>query len=72
MTQPITVDPHVEGIPVTESKEYYSSFKNPPTPTQVVVQQPSSCDSTFHFELKWYSGAQDWVFYQPPYDPVVS
>ena len=41
-------------------------------PTTIVVQYPSSRDSTFHFPMKRYSGAQDWVFYQPFDDPVAS
>ena len=57
MDQPITTDPHIEGIPVTKSGEDYSSFENPSTPTPVVVQQPSSCDSIFHFPLEGYSRA---------------
>ena len=61
MDQPVKTNPHVEGILVTKSKEEYSYFKNPSTPTSVVVQQPYSCDSNFHFPIEGYSGAQDWV-----------
>ena len=72
MDQPVTVDPHVEGIPVIESGEEYSSFESPSTPTSKVVKQPSSRDSTFQFPVEGYSGAQYWVFSQPSDDPVAS
>ena len=72
MDQPITIDPHVEGIPVTGSGEEYSSFEIPFTPTSKVVKQPSSRDSTFQFPVEGYSGAQYWVFSQPLDDLIAS
>ena len=69
---PIKTNPYVEGSLVTKSMEEYPSFENPSTPTLVVVQHPSLCDSTFHFLIEGYSGAQYWVFSQPSYDPVAS
>ena len=47
MDQPSTTDPFVEGIPIVESGDEHSSFENPST--LVLVQLPSSDDSTFHF-----------------------
>ena len=61
MDQLVIVDPHVVGIFITEYVKEYSYFKNPSTPTSLVVQQHSSCDSNFHFPIEGYSGAQDWV-----------
>ena len=72
MDQLVTTDPHVEGIPVTQSKEEYASFENPSTPTLVVVQWPSSHDSTFHFPMEGNYGARDWVFSHPSDDIVAS
>ena len=72
MDQLVTIDPSVEGIPVVESREEYSYFENPSTSSPVLVQLPSSHDSTFHFPIEGHSGAQDWVFSPPSYDPVAS
>ena len=59
MDQPVTTDPHAEGIIVTEFGEDYASFKNPSTPTLIVVELPSSHDSTFHFLMEGHSHARD-------------
>ena len=55
MDQPITIDPSVEGIPVTNPGEEYYSFENLSTSTSILVQIPSSCDSTFHFPTEVHS-----------------
>ena len=70
--QPTTTNPSVEGVPIIELGEEYSSIKNPPTSTPVLVQLPPSHDSTFNFPTKGYSGAQEWVFSPPSDDLVVA
>ena len=57
MDQPVTVDPHIEGIPVIVYVGKYSSFENPSTPTLVVVQQPSSHESSLQFHTEGYFGS---------------
>ena len=53
--QPTTTDPSMEGVPIIESGEQYSSTKNPPTYTPILVQLPPSHDSTFHFSMEVHS-----------------
>ena len=62
MDQPVTIDPFVEGVPVVESGEEYSSLENMSASTPVLAQLPPSHDSSFHFSTEGHSGAQDWSF----------
>ena len=65
MDQLATTNPFVEGVPIIESREEYSSTMNPPTSTPVLVQFPPSHDSTFHSSTEGHFGAQYWVFSPP-------
>ena len=42
MNHPIATEPSVEGIPIIDSGEEYSSFEDPCTSTSVLVKLPSS------------------------------
>ena len=55
MEQLDSVDSHVEDVPVTRTREDFSTYDNP------LVQWPPTTDSTFHFPMG-QSGSSDWVF----------
>ena len=70
MEQPTTVDSHVEGVLVDEPKEEVSSFENPSTPA--IVQQISTKDMAFGFQMEGQPSAHDWVFTHPSDDTVAT
>ena len=65
MDQPAIADSHVEGVPVTETREEFSSYDNP-----LLVQQPSTEDTTFHFPMEGHPGSSNWVFNHQSDDTV--
>ena len=70
MDQPVTIDTSLEGVPVIESEEEYSSLENLSASTSILAQLPPSQYSTFHIPIEGHSGAQYWVFSPPSDDPV--
>ena len=65
MDQPATTNSHVEAVLVIESREEISYFQSP-----FIVQQPSTKDTTFCFQMEGHPGAPDWVFNYPSDDIV--
>ena len=64
MDQLDSVDSHVEDVPVTETREAFSTYHKP------LVQLPPVADSTFHFQMKFQPISSDWVFNHPSDDTV--
>ena len=62
MEQTTSIDSHVEDVPVTITREEFSTYDNP------LVQQPPMIDSTFHFPMEIQPGSLDWVFNHPSDD----
>ena len=52
---------HVEGNPVVEVGEEFTTYDNP------LVKQPPTADTTFHFSMEGHVGSSNWVF-DCPYD----
>ena len=67
MEQPATSNYHVEGVPVNEMREEFSSYDNP-----LLVQQPSTEDISFLFPTEGQPGSSNWVFNHPSHDTVAT
>ena len=63
--QHVMVDSHVEGNPVVEAGEEFTSYDNP-----FVVQQPPVADTSFNFQMEGQTGSSDLVFNHPFDDTI--
>ena len=64
MDQPTCDNSHVEYVPTTKIREYFSTYDNH------LVQQPPTVDSTFHFPPKGKLSSSYWVFNHPSDDTI--
>ena len=65
MDQPPMANSHVEGVPIAESRENISSFSK-----SIIIEQPSTNDTSFHFWAKGKPNPYDWLVSHPPDDIV--
>ena len=67
MDQPVSIDAHVEGVLVTETREEFCSYDNP-----LLVQRHSTEDVVFRFQPEGQPGSSNWVFNHPSDDTVAA
>ena len=57
--QGATTDSHVEGSPIVDVEEEFTTYDNP------LIEQPPTADTAFHFLMEGRAGSLDWVATHP-------